>query len=338
MTAGHLRFDRFTLDPDNRLLLRDGTPVELNARYFDALALLAGNAGALISKERFLAEVWRGVPVTDEALTQCIKTLRRQLGDDAADPRFIETVPKHGYRFVAPLAGDAGGVAAGPWRAFVVTGAAGTAGGGIAGILGGLFYGFGTTQPLAGAISALLVLLCIGLALGLLGGGAVGFGIAAADVIAGRPAWWRVAGGAAGGLLVGTAVKLVGIDAFDLLLGQSPGDFTGPLEGLLLGGGVGAGAWVARLAGSLRRGVAVASAAGGAAGVVIAALGGRLLGGSLDLFAARFPASRLRLDRIGALFGETGFGPVTRTATSLIEGAVFAACVAGAIVWARRPR
>src|SRR6185503_19790630 len=56
-----------------------------------------------ISKDRFLDEVWRGVPVTDEALTQCIKTLRRQLGDDAARPRFIETVPKHGYRFVAPV-------------------------------------------------------------------------------------------------------------------------------------------------------------------------------------------------------------------------------------------
>ena len=43
------------------------------------------------------------MPVTDEALTQCIKTLRRQLGDSASSPRFIETVPKHGYRFIAPV-------------------------------------------------------------------------------------------------------------------------------------------------------------------------------------------------------------------------------------------
>ena len=56
-----------------------------------------------MSKDRFLDEVWRGVPVTDEALTQCVRTLRRQLGDDAAEPRFIETVPKHGYRFIAPV-------------------------------------------------------------------------------------------------------------------------------------------------------------------------------------------------------------------------------------------
>jgi DNA-binding winged helix-turn-helix (wHTH) protein len=97
------RFDRFLLDPDDRRLSRDGAAVELNARYLDALALLVSEAGRLVTKDRFMDEVWRGVPVTDEALTQCIKTLRRQLGDDAARPRFIETVPKHGYRFIAEV-------------------------------------------------------------------------------------------------------------------------------------------------------------------------------------------------------------------------------------------
>jgi len=103
MNPGSFRFDRFTLDPGDRQLKRDGVPVELNARYLDALTLLVREAGKLVSKDRFLEEVWRGVPVTDEALTQCIKTLRRQLGDDAASPRFIATVPKHGYRFIAPV-------------------------------------------------------------------------------------------------------------------------------------------------------------------------------------------------------------------------------------------
>ena len=97
------RFDRFALDPGDRQLRRDGEPVELSSRYLDALALLVREQGRLVSKDRFLDEVWKGVPVTDEALTQCIKTLRRQLGDDAARPRFIETVPKHGYRFVAAV-------------------------------------------------------------------------------------------------------------------------------------------------------------------------------------------------------------------------------------------
>lgn len=77
--------------------------MELNARYLDALALLVREQGRLISKDRFLDKVWRDVPVTDEALTQCIRTIRRQLGDSAARPRFIETVPKHGYRFIAPV-------------------------------------------------------------------------------------------------------------------------------------------------------------------------------------------------------------------------------------------
>src|SRR5687768_3527271 len=103
MADGSYRFDRFLLDCGDRQLRLGDAPVELNSRYFDALALLVSEAGRLVSKDRFLGEVWRGVPVTDEALTQCIKTLRRQLGDDAANPRFIETVPKHGYRFVAPV-------------------------------------------------------------------------------------------------------------------------------------------------------------------------------------------------------------------------------------------
>src|SRR6478735_1658446 len=104
MTAD--RFRDFLLEPRERRLLRAGAPVELNARYFDALALLAREQGRLVSKDRFLDEVWRGVPVTEEALTQCIRTLRRQLGDSATNPRYIETVPKHGYRFIAAVAAD----------------------------------------------------------------------------------------------------------------------------------------------------------------------------------------------------------------------------------------
>jgi DNA-binding winged helix-turn-helix (wHTH) protein len=118
MASASFRFGPFRLAPGERRLERDGTPVELNARYLDALALMVREAGRLVSKDRFLEEVWRGVPVTDEALTQCIRTLRRQLGDDAARPRFIETVPKHGYRFIAPVEAvdDEPGLAAEPPR------------------------------------------------------------------------------------------------------------------------------------------------------------------------------------------------------------------------------
>lgn len=101
--SGLLRFDAFELDFDNRQLRRDGQPIELGSRYFDALALLAAQSGELVTKEAFMERVWHGIPVTDEALTQCIRSVRRALGDDASNPRFIQTVPKHGYRFVADM-------------------------------------------------------------------------------------------------------------------------------------------------------------------------------------------------------------------------------------------
>ena len=342
MISGSFRFDRFALDPADRQLRRDNAPVELNARYFDALALLVGEAGRLVPKDRFLDEVWRGVPVTDEALTQCIKTLRRQLDDDAANPRFIETVPKHGYRFIAPV--ERVGEARQPlrsrfdWREPVLLGAAGTIGGGVAGFFGGLFYGFaGASQPLQpgmGAISVLLVLLCLTILVALIGAAGVAFGIAAAGLA--RARCWLVAGGAVGGLLIGAIVKLLGLDAFTLLIGRSPGDITGPFEGLVLGGAVGLGAWLASRFSTLRRGAVAAALAGGAGGLLIPLLGGRMMGGSLDLLARQFPGSRLRLDQIGALLGEQRFGPVSQAVTGGLEGALFAGCVVGAMALARR--
>ena len=346
MTPGRFRFDIFTLDPADRQLLRDGEPVELNARYLDALALLASEPGKLISKDRFLDEVWRGVPVTDEALTQCIKTLRSKLGDDAGRPRFIETVPKHGYRFIAPVTPvgvEAPASAKGSnasWSEVVRLAAAGTLGGGVAGLIGGLVYGFaGASQPLQagmGAISVLLVLVSLSVLVALLGAAGVAFGIAAAGFAPGRTRRWSIAGGALGGLVVGAIVKLLGLDAFNLLIGQSPGDITGPFEGVLLGGAVGLGAWIASRAQSVRRGAAVAALCGGSVGLIIPWLGGRMMGGSLDTLARHFPASRLRLDQIGALFGEQSFGPVSQIVTGGLEGALFGGCVVGAMLLVRR--
>src|SRR4051794_27117900 len=218
--AGCFAFDQFVLDPDDRQLRRGNAEVELNGRYFDALTLLVRESGKLVSKDRFLDEVWRGVPVTDEALTQCIRTLRRQLGDEAGRPRFIETVPKHGYRFIAPVEGgierDATGApgpsarAARDWARFTQIGAAGTIGGGLAGLIGGIIYGFAaSSQPLApgmGAVSMLLVLTCLTMVVALTGGAGVGFGIAAARLISGSIGRWSIAGGALGGLLTGAIV------------------------------------------------------------------------------------------------------------------------------------
>jgi hypothetical protein len=87
---------------------------------------------------------------------------------------------------------------------------------------------------------------------------------------------------------------------------------------------------------SLRQGVSTAGLAGGAAGVLIPLLGGRMMAGSLELLARGFPGSRLDIDQIGGMFGETGFGPISHVVTGGLEGMLFAGCVVGGMVLARR--
>jgi DNA-binding winged helix-turn-helix (wHTH) protein len=352
MASGSFRFERFVLEPRDRRLERDDEPVELNARYLDALVLLVREAGKLVSKDRFLGEVWQGVPVTDEALTQCIKTLRRQLGDDAANPRFIETVPKHGYRFIAPVEWmDDGSLTATmarsatepaprwSWPQFLLLASAGTIGGGVAGIAGGLIYGLGGAyQPLEtgmGAASVLLVLLSLNILAGLAGGLGVGLGLAAGFLLRGDRAWIAL-GGAFGGLIVGGAAKLLGLDTFNLLFGYAPDDITGGLEGAVLGAFIGLGAWLGGGIGAttLRRPVLYAGLAGAAAGLLIPLLGGRLMGGSLELLAHSFAGSRLRLDAFGRALGEEHFGWVSQMVFGGIEGFLFGSCVVAALLLA----
>lgn len=343
MAPHQFHFDHFSVDARDRRLCRDGVPIELNNRYFDALTLLLREKGRLVTKDRFLDDVWHGVPVTDEALTQCIRTLRRLLGDDAARPHFIETVPKHGYRFIGSVETvDVGdqillpGTAPTDRRqnALLLAGAA-RIGGGIAGILGGLFYGLSVDlqamQPALGATSILFVLLAMNMLVGLAGGAGVGLGIAAAEFAPGRGWHWSVLGGAAGGLLVGGIAELIGLDAFNLLLGQSPGNVTGAAEGALLGAAVGLALWAARQRSStLTQSAAVGGLTTGLAGLLVPVLGGTLLAGSLDRLLMQFPDARFRLDAIGRLFGEGEFGPVSQVATAGIEGLLFGACVLGA--------
>jgi DNA-binding winged helix-turn-helix (wHTH) protein len=328
MPAGQYRFEAYRLDIGDRRLMRGTEPVDVSGRYFDALVLLVSQSGRLVSKDRFMDEVWRGVPVTDEALTQCIRSLRRELGDDAAVPRFIETVPKHGYRFIAPVDGALApqGRARRDWsRALTL---------GLAGVIGGLLYGFAADgQPGTGAISVVLVIVMITAVVALIGAAGVAFGIALAGL--NRRAHWTIAGGALGGLVVGGIVKLLAHDAFTLLVGHAPADIAGPFEGVLVGAVTGVAAAVAVRV-SLRIGVAVAVVLGGAAGALVALLGGRLMGGSLASLADAFPDSRLRLDGIGGMFGEAAFGPVSQAVTAGLEAGLFASLVVAGMVLASR--
>jgi DNA-binding winged helix-turn-helix (wHTH) protein len=352
MAVRRYQFDRFTLDPDQRRLFAGELPVELNSRYFDALLLLLQYPGELLSKERFLQEVWRGIPVTDEVLTQCIKTLRRQLGDNAKQPRLIETIPKHGYRFIAVVncisdgdvapeepqvapasQADATGRAY-DWRQCWLTLGAGMTGGGIAGVLGGLAFGFAAASHAppnsVGVLSALLVLVALATLLCLIGAAGVVGGIAAARLLVRNFTFPGLVGGAAGGLLVGAFGKLIGQDALMLLFGQSPGDITGASEGLLLGAAVGLADDLARrfaTGRSIRRNALLAASLGALAGLLIALTGGQLFGGSLSLLAESFPAARLHPD----LLGQFAAG-----VTSTLEGAWFSLCLVGALMLARR--
>ena len=98
--AKGFRFDDFVLDIQNRQVRRKHAVLPLSSRYFDVLVLLVSNAGQLVEKNRIFDEVWEDVIVSDTALTQCIKSIRKQLEDDASNPRYVKTVPKHGYVFI----------------------------------------------------------------------------------------------------------------------------------------------------------------------------------------------------------------------------------------------
>ena len=96
------RFDRFRLDPDRALLLRDEAPVPLRPKSYDVLLYLVRNAGRVVSKEELLREVWAGVIVTDNSLVQCIGEIREALGDEGQ--AMVKTVARRGYVFVPPTA------------------------------------------------------------------------------------------------------------------------------------------------------------------------------------------------------------------------------------------
>lgn len=96
-------FGSFVLNPPERLLLREGRPVEMPPKVFDLLLALVRARGHLLEKEELLRTVWEGSFVEEGNVNRQISTLRRILGDAAGAGGFIETVPKRGYRFIAPV-------------------------------------------------------------------------------------------------------------------------------------------------------------------------------------------------------------------------------------------
>ena len=97
------RFAGHTLSPARRTLVRDGRELPLIPRCFDLLVLLVERRNEAVSRHDILDAVWSDVVVTDGALSQAVRILRRTLGDDPREPTFIRTVPRHGYRFVCDV-------------------------------------------------------------------------------------------------------------------------------------------------------------------------------------------------------------------------------------------
>ena len=91
--------------PDLDRISRDGATVHLEPKVMDLLVYLARHTGQVVSKNDIIDAVWEGHIVANSALSRCMALLRGALGDDARQPRYIETIPKRGYRLIAPITG-----------------------------------------------------------------------------------------------------------------------------------------------------------------------------------------------------------------------------------------
>lgn len=103
-TAGAVyEFGSFKLEIAEQRLLRDGVAVSLAPKEFETLRLLVERHGRLVTKQELLDRVWAGTFVGDDTIAQRISCLRKALGGDVDSAKYIETVPKRGYRFVADV-------------------------------------------------------------------------------------------------------------------------------------------------------------------------------------------------------------------------------------------
>jgi len=97
------QFGPFCLDPAEHTLLREGRPIPLRPKVFDILVVLIENHGHLVEKEKLMNSVWTEQFVEEGNLNKNISMLRRVLGEGDSGQKYIETVPKRGYRFVADV-------------------------------------------------------------------------------------------------------------------------------------------------------------------------------------------------------------------------------------------
>ena len=270
------RFSDFTLSTRKRLLIRNGQQLPLIPRYLDLLIFLIERRRDAVHRREIFDRVWSDVIVSDSALSQAIRTLRRTLGDDPREPRFIRTVSRHGYQFTCPdvieepdedvpepvpvrarrlvrrsrsakaeqtrqkVGASLTALMTGATRACAGAALAGAA----AGIAGGLLLSVAPDNAAPLAIVPVLVL--VGAGAGAVGGLGVGAGLAFAESSSRlRNAVGLTIGAAAGGAAIGMAVQwlmrwsLAAVVGLNLPIG-------GAVEGLVIGAAAGVGYAIAR--------------------------------------------------------------------------------------------
>ena len=102
-SKGRYEFAGFCLDVQERLLLRNGARVSITPKIFDMLLLFLENPNRLLGKEEIMRTVWPDTHIDEATLTRTVSELRKTLGEKAGEVNFVQTVPKRGYRFVAPV-------------------------------------------------------------------------------------------------------------------------------------------------------------------------------------------------------------------------------------------
>src|SRR6202453_1997413 len=104
---GILRFGVFELDRDAMELRRNGVPIRLQEQPLRILAALVERPGEIITREELQERVWGKDTFVDfeQSLNKAVNRLREALNDEAGQPKYVETVPRRGYRFIAPVTG-----------------------------------------------------------------------------------------------------------------------------------------------------------------------------------------------------------------------------------------
>ena len=103
MTTEWLRVGAWTLNPDRHSLIQADEERVIGAQNMALLQFLAARPNELISREQLLQAVWRGVVVNDNTLSKAVAELRKALGDESKQASYILTVPRRGYRLIAPV-------------------------------------------------------------------------------------------------------------------------------------------------------------------------------------------------------------------------------------------